>query len=127
MTNPSDISIAVFNGLVACSATSEIYDETAPKKLADSINSLIVYEIGFTLPAYDYSTGVSTRSYAYINCYAKDKANGVKNTAGIKAVVDAVTSNFKMSSYRVSLSSIQSQSRELQGYHGQTIIYRILK
>lgn len=124
MINSLDISISVYKALYG-TASENVYDESVPNKLPD-VDSFIVYYVGYVKPAHDYDTGESFRSYVMINCYAKNKSNGIKNTAKLKSVIEAAQSAITALPYRASISSIQISTDRIDNYHGQTIIYNIL-
>lgn len=127
MINSLDISTDIYNALSSLGVSDNIYDESVPNKLPENCKDFILYEVGSTRPAYDYDSGDTTRSYALIMCYAKDKANGLKNTAKLRTMVKSLTDAFAIDGYRTSLSSIEIPTQGIQNYHGQSIIYNILK
>ena len=127
MTNTLDISIGIYNALYGV-VSEYVYDESVPKSLPDGCKDFIVYNVGSVQPAYDYDVGTIVKSHVVINCFAKDKANGIKNTAKLKQMIDSlITAVESISSYRMSLSSIQLSSHKIGNYHGQSVIYNIIK
>lgn len=127
MKQLNDISIEIYNALLGY-VSNNVYDEYAPKKITESATDFIVYNVGYVRPRYDYDTGEAFRSYVMITCFAKDKANGIKNTAKLKSMSDALTEAVgNISTLRMSLSSIEVSSTRIEGYTGQTIIYNIYK
>lgn len=127
MINTLDISMDIYNALYGV-VSEHVYDETVGKAIPESIKDFVVYNIGSVKGAYDYDTGSIIKSHVVINCFAKDKANGIKNTAKLKEMIDNLVGVMvSMNGYRFSLSSIQMSSHKIGNYHGQSIIYNIIK
>jgi hypothetical protein len=123
----NDISIEIYNALLGY-VSNNVYDEYAPKKITETATDFIVYNVGYVRPQHDFESGEAFRSYVMITCFAKDKANGIKNTAKLKTMSDALTQAVgSISTLRMSLSSIEVSSTRIEGYTGQTIIYNIYK
>lgn len=128
IVSPADIAIIIHNILLD-NASEYVYDGM-PNNLPEKAKAVIVYEVGFVRPMHDTESGQAKRGFVAINCYHKNKANGVKNTSGIQQLIVAVDEAIKDStqtSLRLSLSSIESPARKMADYQGQTIIYNIFK
>lgn len=104
-----------------------IYDQTAPKNLDKNIKSFIVIDVSSVSPAYDTIKGESNKAIAFINIFAKDKANGIKNTALIDDLTEKAIDAMEESDIIGSLSSIGSMPIKYENFHGTNIIYSILK
>jgi len=127
MKQLNDISIEIYNAINGV-VSLNVYDEYAPKKITETATDFIVYNVGYVRPRFDYDSGEAFRSYVMVTCFAKDKANGIKNTARLKTMSDALNEAVKgISTLRMSLSSIEVSSTRIEGYTGQTIIYNIYK
>jgi len=126
MTNPQDISMGIY-GILNGTVSDNVYDETAPNKLPDNCTDFVIYDLGSFKPAYDYDSGSISRGFVSIHCFAKNKSNGIKNTAKLKLMADACTNAINTNIlFRASLSEIQVTTRGIGDFHGQTIIYNIL-
>lgn len=126
MTTPSDISIAIYGTLKGVISTN-VFDTYAPSSIDPIITELVVYKVGSIRPLYDFDKGSAIRSYIIITCLARNKANGIVNTAKLKAMTDSVYNLYNQSTpYRMSLSSIEVSSVNLKDFTGQSIIYNII-
>lgn len=127
MTTTADISIGLYNALYGV-VSENVYDAEVPNMLPDTVKDFIVYNVDSVRPMYDYDNGSTVRSYVQIECYAKNKANGIKNTAKIKELLDGLNTLVKNNPpYRMSLSSIQPMAKRINDFNGESIIYNILK
>lgn len=127
MIQLNTISIEMYN-ILNGTVSLNVYDEYIPRKLAENLHDFVVYNVGYVRPMHDFDEGESFRSYVMITCFAKDKANGIKNTAKLKTMSEALMGAIKSNrTFRMTLSSVEVSSTRIEGFTGQTIIYNIYK
>jgi hypothetical protein len=126
MMTPQDIAFDVYDVLVT--ASENVYDERPPKALPNNHNDFIVFIVRNFNPMYDYDSGSIFQAAVFVECYIKNKANGIKNTAKIKEITDLVmTSMSGSTTFRASLSEIRPDSKQINDYHAQVLIFNIIK
>lgn len=125
MTNPQDISVAVYTDLMTL--VDNVYDESVPKSMAN-LDEFLVYFVNNARPMYGFKTGDTTSFLLIVECYVKNKANGIKNTARLRDLTSSVQnkllSNSEMS---VVLSSSRIEPSSVKDYHAQALIFNIIK
>lgn len=124
MKTPQEIAFSVYNTLI--NVVDDVYDEVVPKAFDFKKKEFIVFRVESTRPRYDFDNGSTTSATVYVECYVKNKANGVKNTAGIKVLTEGVMQAMQNLSMRVSLSNLRPSSNVINDYNAQVLIFNVL-
>lgn len=124
MKTPQEIAMSVYNTLIT--AVDDVFDEVVPSNFDLKKKQFIVFRVESARPRYDYDNGSTTSATVYVECYYKNKANGIKNTAGIKVMTEGVMQAMKNLPMRVSLSNLSLSSKTINDYNAQVLIFNVL-
>ena len=125
MMTPQDIVFELYDALITASET--VYDETVPKSLPANLKDFIVFKMPSFKGKFDYDNGSIYSSMVLVECYVKNKANGIKNTARINELsVAAREAVLGSTGFRASISGMRPESKQINDYHAQVLIFNII-